>query len=286
MNNDFRVTCDSFDHPKLVKLQRICGEGGVLCLFRLWAFTAKYHPRGDFGTMTDEDIEIAAKWNGDPGVFFSALIKFRLLDETLGSYSIHDWEEHNAFAFHAPERSEKAKNAARARWQSDEDATSNATSNAQGNARSNAPSPNPYPKPNPNPKPNPGTNASDNPGKDNGKAYNPEIVEFVTGWFDGSLKASELTAQCDAIDKLTRIDGFPFDEISGILDWVKAGADDNAVFWQGVIHSFVSLRKAKDGRKCNKYLNLKSGYEKSTGRKPRPADSDDSKFKEQGVVKL
>lgn len=142
MNTDFRITIDAFDHPKIVKLQRLCGEHGVLCLFKLWAFTARYHPRGDLSNMTDEDIEIAAKWNGKPGVFFSALIKYRMLDEMLGAYSVHDWEEHNAYAFHAPERSQKARNAAKVRWGCNEDACSNAT----GNAHSNAPSPNPYPE--------------------------------------------------------------------------------------------------------------------------------------------
>lgn len=94
--------------------------------------------------MTPEDIEISAKWEGAPGAWFSALIKLRLLDEMLGVYSVHDWEEHNGYAFHAPERTAKAKHAANVRWASDEDARSN--------AHSNAPSPNPNPDPKPNPK--------------------------------------------------------------------------------------------------------------------------------------
>jgi len=151
MNTDFRITTDALDHPKLVKLKRMTGDAGIISLMRLWGFTARYHPRGDLNDMTPDDIEISAKWEGPAGEFFNAILNLKLLDECLGQYSVHDWEEHNSYAYHAPERTAKAKNAARIRWASQEDASSNAAGNADGNA----PSPNPNPVPDPSPPPNP-----------------------------------------------------------------------------------------------------------------------------------
>jgi hypothetical protein len=144
-NTDFRITTDALDHPKIVKLERICGKEGIICLLRLWAFTARYHPRGFLNDMTGDDIEIAAKWTGKLGLLIESLVELKLIDVTDNRYSIHDWQEHNSYAYHAPERSRKAKDASVKRWQCYENASSNATGNAQSNAPS--PSPNPTPKP-------------------------------------------------------------------------------------------------------------------------------------------
>lgn len=148
-NTDFRITTDAFDHPKLVKLERQCGAHGVICLLRLWGFTARYHPKGVLNEMTLEDIEIAAKWTGENGLFGKTLLHLHLLDikaNDMGSLSIHDWEEHNSFAFRAPERIKRAKKAAAVRWGDSEQSTEDASSNARGNAPSPTPSPTPSPK--------------------------------------------------------------------------------------------------------------------------------------------
>lgn len=161
MNTDYRITTDALDHPKLVKLKRLTGDAGIICLFRLWGFTARYHPRGDLNEMTQEDIEIAVKWEGEPGQWIQAALRLRLLDECLGQYSVHDWEEHNGYAFHAPERKQRAKNAANVRWGCVQDASSNAKSSAVSIASCNAPSPTPNPTPNPSPSPSPNPSTAD-----------------------------------------------------------------------------------------------------------------------------
>jgi uncharacterized phage protein (TIGR02220 family) len=103
--------------------------------------------------MTDEDIEIAAQWSGEPGMLVAVLVALRLVDKNECSFSLHDWEEHNGWAAHAKDRSEKARKAAAAKWNKKKNATSNASSNANGNAPSIAPSPSPIPSPTPIDKP-------------------------------------------------------------------------------------------------------------------------------------
>jgi len=155
MNNDFRITTDALDHPKLIKLKRIHGPDGVLCLIRLWGFTARYHCNGILENMNDEDIEIACQWNGHMCDFIKTLLDLRLLDKNKSVYSIHNWEDRNGYAIHADARSEQARRAADMRWAKRNGHANDADSNAQSNADSNAPSPNPNPNPNPNPEPEP-----------------------------------------------------------------------------------------------------------------------------------
>ena len=44
--------------------------------------------------MTSEDVEIAAQWTLEPGVFVPALVEVGYLDGAEGSYKIHDWPIH------------------------------------------------------------------------------------------------------------------------------------------------------------------------------------------------
>ena len=144
MNKDFRITTDALDHPKLVKLKRILGTDAILCLLRLWGFTARYHPKGKLNAMTADDIEISAGWNGETGLFIFTLLSLKLLDESQGKFSIHDWKEHNGYCYYAPERSIKSKKAANARWE-----IKQCPEHASSNASSNAPLPSPLPLPSP-----------------------------------------------------------------------------------------------------------------------------------------
>jgi hypothetical protein len=159
MNKDIRLSVDFFEHPKTIKLIRVMGLEGVVCLQRLWCFAGKYRPEGVFTDMDALDIEIAAKWTGSPGDFIQGMIKLRWLDLTDDVYSLHDWSDHNGFAIHAREREIQARNAAEKRWKkrygSKEDADSNADCNADSIPDGNAPSPTPLPLPNPSPNPTP-----------------------------------------------------------------------------------------------------------------------------------
>lgn len=107
MNTDFRVQLSFYTHPKKRKLEKRIGKAACFCLTELWAFTAFNKPDGILQDMTIEDIEIAADWNGDPGLFVSTLIDLRLLNNDGKTYRIHDWLDHNAYASGAGERSKQ-----------------------------------------------------------------------------------------------------------------------------------------------------------------------------------
>nr|WP_321399380.1 hypothetical protein [uncultured Desulfobacter sp.] len=170
MNKDIRLALGFLDHPKTIKLKRKLGFDGIESLLRLWFFAAQYKPDGNLIDLNEDDIEIAAKWNGAPGVFVDALVALRWLDAPCNATSnanaffvLHAWEENNGYVAHAKARSDKAKMAAKARWDSksikkkhaigDAETPVNngphATSNARSNAECNAPNPNPNPNPNP-----------------------------------------------------------------------------------------------------------------------------------------
>ena len=117
MNIDIRLQVSFRDHPKRTKLERRLGPAGPLAFIDLLLAVAQSKPDGSLCGWSDEDIAIAARWNGKPEEFVSTLAELRLLDrQEDGSYSIHDWTEHNGYAAGAQERSERARAAARARW--------------------------------------------------------------------------------------------------------------------------------------------------------------------------
>ncbi|MFH1155152.1 MAG: hypothetical protein V1793_15180, partial [Pseudomonadota bacterium] len=184
MSKDIRLAIGFLDHPKTIKLRRKLGFGGVECLLRLWFFAAQYKHDGKLIDLTEEDIEIAAQWNGEPGVFVQTLVDLRWLDvcgnapgnavsnpssnadsNPPACYELHSWEDNNGYVAHAKARSDRAKTAASARWgdktrksqQTEKlmDKDSHATSNANRNACCNAPNPSPSPNPTPNPKKSP-----------------------------------------------------------------------------------------------------------------------------------
>lgn len=152
MNKDFRVAITFADHPKTHKLMRRCGDKSCWCLLRLWGFVAANKPDGNLVSMDGEDVEIAAGWSGEPGLFVAALMDLRILDGSPGSYSVHDWQDHNGYAAHAQERSEKASKAANARYKKTsthaQSCSEHATSNAQ-SCSEQCPSPSPTPTPSP-----------------------------------------------------------------------------------------------------------------------------------------
>lgn len=158
MNSDIRVSITFPNHPKVVKLQRRLGPQGPLSLIYLWLFVAQNKPDGRLSGMDAEDIEIAAKWDGEAGKFVSELLSLRFLEEEGKVFILHGWEEHNAYAAAAKMRREKAKKAAEARWRKrlvecSEQCSEHAEALPQAST-SNAPTPNPSPSPNPSPKGN------------------------------------------------------------------------------------------------------------------------------------
>ena len=154
MNTDIRISVSFRNHRKRRKLRIILGENSTDYLLDLWISTAMNHPSGRLEGMDEVDIALEAGWEKDPTSFVEALMKCGFLEKDQdGTYFLHDWDDHQGYAIHAQQRSDKAKKAALARW----NATSikdNATS-IQNDATSNAPSPTPTPAPAPAPTPTP-----------------------------------------------------------------------------------------------------------------------------------
>ena len=136
------------DHPKTIKLMRRCGDKAFYHLVKLICWVGINRPEGILTGMNDEDIEIASGWDGGPD-FLEALIDLKWIDKNdEGVLSVHDWEEHNGWACGARLRSDKARAAARSRWEKHIKCSSNAQAMRKRSV-SNAPSPNPSPSPNP-----------------------------------------------------------------------------------------------------------------------------------------
>lgn len=156
MNSDIRIAVSFLDHPKTVKLQRRRGDGAILCLIRLWCYVAENKPDGGLAGMDAEDIEIAAKWGGVVGEFTAELVELGFIESRDGTYFVHDWPEHNPYAYHAKDRQARARLAAQAKH-----ARSSKVANGE-HAGSlplagfeHAPSPVPSPSPEPVPEPEP-----------------------------------------------------------------------------------------------------------------------------------
>lgn len=109
MNSDIRLSVGFFDHPKTIKLERQLGLEGVVALMRLWLWAAQNRPSGVLSGMDEDDIEIAARWNGAQGAFNAVATAVRFLNRVDGVYQIHDWQEHNAWQSDAENRSNASR---------------------------------------------------------------------------------------------------------------------------------------------------------------------------------
>lgn len=134
---DIRISVSFKDHRKRKRLRAMIGPGSTDYILDLWIATAMNHPSGVLDGMDELDIALEAGWNDDPQVFVDALLKCGFLEKNDdGDYQLHDWMEHQEWVINAPKRKEKARNAARKRWDSSEEcsekqskSSSNATSN-------------------------------------------------------------------------------------------------------------------------------------------------------------
>lgn len=162
MNTDIRVLTTFPHHHKTKKLRRKLGPEGVCALIFLWLFAAENRPDGVLSGMDEDDICIAAQWDGDAQSMLGALLEVGFLELVEGAYVIHDWLVNNPWAASAPARKAKAEHAAKARWEKRNAISNNidarsmemdaASTNEQCSKMpvadfSNAPSPNPSPSP-------------------------------------------------------------------------------------------------------------------------------------------
>lgn len=162
MVSDARLNIGFPHHPKTQKLRRRLGADGTWSLVCLILWTAANRSNGLLSGMTHEDLEIAAGWEGGAGVFVNTLIEVGFLDQLDDALALHDWIDHNPWAFGSDERSEKARYAALRKYHPKERAeqilkegTANRDSASSMRLAENRSAPSPSPSPSPFPKPNP-----------------------------------------------------------------------------------------------------------------------------------
>ena len=149
MIDDIRIKVSWRNHRKRIKLHKLLGLEGEVYWINLLLAVRENKPDGNLTNMDEYDIASDAGYSGDPKDFVNALIECKLLDKNKKFFKVHDWQEHNPYACHSKERSEKARKAAEIRWhkRNPHNATSMLTAMPQASA-SNAPSPTPSPYPN------------------------------------------------------------------------------------------------------------------------------------------
>lgn len=108
MNTDFRIRIGFFRHRKTRKLQKSLGAEGVLALLRLWEFAAESRSNGDLSGLSDEDIALSICWESDQPLM-PELVRIGFVDGNSGDYRLHDWQDHNAWAADAEERSGESR---------------------------------------------------------------------------------------------------------------------------------------------------------------------------------
>ena len=112
-----RVRTNFYTHKKTVRLRRLIGNDAYWLPPRLWAYAAENQPDGDLtGYDSDELSELVGyvkDASSNATSMLQALKDAGFVDE---DNRIHDWEEHNGYH---QKYSERAKNAAVARWSKD-----------------------------------------------------------------------------------------------------------------------------------------------------------------------
>ena len=109
-NSDIRISTGFPLHLKTRKLRALLGDGAVFNLIALWCSAGLTRSKGALTGLSVSDIEMLSHWEGDPGRFVEVLTEIGFLDKRDdGAYALHDWEEHNRWAFFAEERSEIAR---------------------------------------------------------------------------------------------------------------------------------------------------------------------------------
>jgi hypothetical protein len=145
VNSDIRLHCTFKGHRKRLRLRAQLGDRATDYLIDLWLTAAEERPLGILTGWDESDIALAAGYSEDPAKFVEALVEAKLLEKNGdGIYHLHDWEDHQPWAVHSPERSVIARQAARIRWASTKDAERMPDACKQ-QCSEHAPSPSPSP---------------------------------------------------------------------------------------------------------------------------------------------
>ena len=114
---DIRIKTSFLGHRKRRRLSRELGRDCTGYLLNLWIRTAMTRPDGVLRGMDADDIALDAEWEGSAAEFVDALILCGWVDQAEdGTFSLHDWTDHQAWVVNAPARSARAKKGADGRW--------------------------------------------------------------------------------------------------------------------------------------------------------------------------
>jgi hypothetical protein len=101
------------NHRKTLRLCRFLNISRPLAighLHLLWHWGLDNVPsNGDLGDITDEEIEMAAMWDGERGAFASALVLAGFIDVTESGRKLHDWWDYAGKLLDRRERDRERK---------------------------------------------------------------------------------------------------------------------------------------------------------------------------------
>lgn len=112
---DIRLHVTFFQSPKTRRLMQQLGPIAVVCLIRLWIWTAMNRQSGTLSGIAESEIEVISEWTGDNGAFVGALIEIGFLVRRKDVFRIKSWSKYQPWIVKAPQRSAKARRAANAR---------------------------------------------------------------------------------------------------------------------------------------------------------------------------
>lgn len=110
MNLHVRLYINFWSHRKTAKLRSLIGNDAYWIPPRIWSYAAENQPNGDFSTYTPEELCLLIGYLGNAQALLEALQQACFMD----GMKVHDWEIHNGYHH---EYSERAKKAAKARWE-------------------------------------------------------------------------------------------------------------------------------------------------------------------------
>lgn len=234
---DIRLETTFFRHPKTIKLQRRLGWEGVISLIKLWFWARENRPEG-YLQGDAIDIEIAAEWRGEEGVFCSSLLDVCFLEKEGDRLYLRNWAQRNPWAAGATERSLKAKKGGCAKYGKKCETCKEDCPNSATFYHKQILAPTPSPSPSPSPK----------------KTIVAEALRLATlladliltempNYRELSQKKRTATEERWAIDieKLNRLDNKTWEEIEDVIRWAQAD-----LFWRANILSGKKLREKYD----------------------------------------
>lgn len=112
---DIRLPINFYQRAKTARLISACGNIGIIDLQKLWMYTAEHFPKGVLDGLTDAEIILLAGITTSNFIDILQDLKF-VRRNGKRWVEIDNWEIDQSWVVGAPERSEKARKAAKAKW--------------------------------------------------------------------------------------------------------------------------------------------------------------------------